>query len=182
MRIYTRTGDEGTTGLLGGQRVAKCDLRLECVGAVDELNACLGLAASGASGVLLDQVHTVQGELFVLGAQLAVTGAAPAGLPELTIAAVRRLEEEIDAATAQLPPLRNFILPGGTELAARMHVARTVCRRAERALVALAAQHAMPPAAVPYLNRLSDWLFVQAMLANRLAGVADLPWHSESGE
>lgn len=179
MKIYTKTGDDGTTGLFGGQRVAKFDPRIECYGTVDELNATLGLAAVGAESGLARKLGAVQNELFVIGSHLATPEddtRRVARLPELDESAVARLEGEIDAAEADLPPLRNFILPGGAETAARLHFARTVCRRAERLLVAFAAQHAVPPVVVQYFNRLSDWLFVYARWANHHSGVADVPW------
>jgi cob(I)alamin adenosyltransferase len=166
MKIYTKTGDDGSTGLVGGARVNKDDPRIESLGAVDELNAACGLASVIADEKLLAMLRAIQNELFNLGAQLA---GSPDLLAERSIA---RLESEIDAADAILPPLKNFILPGGSELAARLHLARTICRRAERLLVALPA----PPAAIKYLNRLSDWLFVHARLANHLSGIADIPW------
>ena len=179
MKIYTRTGDDGTTGLLGGGRVRKSDPRIDCYGTVDELNAAVGLAAVAAGAGLAAQLRAVQNDLFVLGSHLASPpeGAQrPAPLPPLDESIAARLESEIDAAEAALPPLRQFILPGGSELSARLHLARTVCRRAERLVVALAHQAPVPPAAVRYLNRLSDWLFVMARRANRAAGVEDIPW------
>lgn len=179
-KIYTKTGDDGTTGLIGGDRLAKSDARIDCYGTVDELNAAVGLAATVADASLLARLRQVQNELFVLGSQLAVPdqpkGNVAEGLPALSEELVIRLEGEIDAAEAQMQPLRQFILPGGTELAARLHVARTICRRAERLVVALAEMQPAPPLATKYLNRLSDWLFVQARLANQLAGVPDVPW------
>src|SRR5436190_5944858 len=157
MKIYTRTGDDGTTGLFGGKRVAKHDPHIECYGTVDELNAAVGLAAAGlevAPG-LGEKIRQVQNELFIIGSHLAtpeVDSRQVGRLPELDDSAVARLEAEIDAADADLAPLRNFILPGGSEAAARLHLARTVCRRTERLLVAFAAHHAVPPAIIRYLN------------------------------
>ena len=180
MKIYTKTGDDGSTGLIGGRRVSKSDARLECYGTIDELNASIGLAAAAADASLVEKLRPVQNELFVIGAILATPEdrKAPANVtvPPFPDGAVARLEAQIDAAEAVLPPLHNFILPGGGEASARLHVARTVCRRAERLLVAFAAQHSVDPLLVRYLNRLSDWLFVHARLANQLAGVADVPW------
>jgi cob(I)alamin adenosyltransferase len=184
MKIYTRTGDDGSTGLIGGERVRKCDARIECYGTVDELNAAIGLAAVAvtdpAQGVRL---RRVQNDLFVVGSHLATPDAAPAAvhLPSLDDAMVDRLEMEIDAAEGELAPLRQFILPGGTEAAARLHLARTVCRRAERLLVEFALDRPVPAVVLTYLNRLSDWLFVQARLANHLSGVPDAPWVRENG-
>lgn len=178
MKIYTRTGDDGTTGLIGGSRVLKSDARIECFGTVDELNATIGLAAAAASGVLLEQLRAVQTELFVIGSHLAAPadGRHRASLPTIQPSMIARLETQIDAAEATLPPLRNFILPGGTELAARLHLARTVCRRAERLTVAWGTSHSDGSIIVTYLNRLSDWLFVQARAANLAAEVEDIPW------
>ena len=177
MKLYTRTGDDGTTGLIGGRRVAKDDLRLDAYGTVDELNAALGLAAAG-DAVWAGRLAAVQADLFVVGSHLAAPdgGTNNIHLPALPEDATRRLERGIDAAEERLPPLTSFILPGGTETAARLHVARCACRRAERLTVALSHHEAVPPAVVVYLNRLSDWLFVQARLANHEAGVADVPW------
>ena len=182
MKIYTRTGDDGTTGLIGGSRVRKSDPRLDCYGTIDELNAMLGLAAVTLDGALLslrEQVTQVQNDLFVIGSHLAIPdpqSAQASELPVLDEQLVTRLEMQIDAAESQLPPLRNFILPGGTEVAARLHLARTICRRAERLLVDFAMDRPVSPIVLTYLNRLSDWLFVHARLANQLAGVGDVPW------
>ena len=184
MKIYTKTGDDGTTGLVGGSRVNKSDRRLDCYGSVDELNACLGLAAVEGTPPdwppLGGMLREIQNDLFVIGSHLATPDESPhkASLPPLDEAMVTRLEMQIDAAEAELPPLRNFILPGGTEAAARLHLARTVCRRAERQLVAYAGDRPMPAVVLTYLNRLSDWLFVHARRANHFAGVADVLWSS----
>jgi cob(I)alamin adenosyltransferase len=178
MKIYTKTGDDGTTGLLGGSRVQKSEARIDCYGNVDELNAFLGWSAVTATGPLLEQLRAIQSDLFVIGSHLAVAdGAAPpSSLPMLDESIVSRLEMQIDSAVAQLPALRTFVLPGGSELAARLHIARTVCRRAERRLVRFAQDRPVPATIVTYLNRLSDWLFVQARLANSTSKVADIPW------
>lgn len=175
MKIYTRGGDDGTTGLFGGQRVPKCEPRIDCYGTVDELNASIGLAAVGAADPLQDPLRAIQEDLFTVGAVLASPGDA-ASVPAVQDAWTERLERQIDAMEAELPPLRHFILPGGSEPAARLHAARTVCRRAERLVVAFAVEHPLPPPLLRYLNRLSDWLFVAARLANRHAGVDDVPW------
>jgi len=184
MKIYTKTGDDGTTGLLGGQRIGKSDHRIDCFGAIDELNATLGWCAVAAANVepLASLLRQIQSDLFTLGSHLAVAegSGADRNLPPLDDAIVSRLEMEIDAADGQLPELRNFILPGGSELAARLHLARTVCRRAERRLVEFSLDRPVPPITVTYLNRLSDWLFVEARLANQLANVADIPWRTRS--
>jgi cob(I)alamin adenosyltransferase len=179
MKIYTRSGDDGTTGLFGGRRVPKSDPRIECYGTVDELNAALGLAAAGAPPEVAEKLARVQNELFVIGSHLATPGddtRQAARVPDLEESAIARLESQIDAADAELSPLRNFILPGGAEAAARLHLARTVCRRAERLLVAFAAVEPVEPVILRYLNRLSDWLFVYARWCNFKAGVADVPW------
>lgn len=180
MKIYTKTGDDGTTGLIGGQRVSKSDPRIDCIGAVDELNAAVGLAAVGADE-LAAKLRAVQNELFVIGSQLALPeGQESSKIPAVEESSVARLEMEIDAVTAKLPALRNFILPGGSQTGARLHLARAVCRRAERALVAFSLDRPAPLLAVTYLNRLSDWLFIHARQANQRAGVADILWDAGS--
>lgn len=176
-RIYTKTGDAGDTGLFGGQRVSKDDLRVEAYGAVDELNAALGVAAAACHDAALTGVlHALQSRLFDLGADLA-TPASRERPVALDDGAVREMEAHIDAFETELQPLKTFILPGGTPLAAALHVARCVCRRAERRTVTLLHQDptvgALP---VVLLNRLSDLLFVMARLANHRARVADIPW------
>lgn len=181
MKIYTRTGDDGTTGLIGGSRLPKSDLRIDCYGTVDELAAAVGLAvvvAESAAPELAAMLKTVQNDLFVAGSYLATPEDSPHrhSLPPLDESIVSRLEMQIDAAVEQLPPLRNFILPGGGELAARLHVARTVCRRAERLLVAFSMERPIASLLLTYFNRLSDWLFVQARRANQIAGAADVLW------
>jgi cob(I)alamin adenosyltransferase len=188
MKIYTKTGDDGTTGLVGGSRVRKCDPRLDCYGTVDELNASLGLAtvAAGGEPALADvagRLAEVQADLFVVGSHLATPDESPhkASLPALDEQMITRLEMQIDAGEGELPPLRNFVLPGGTEASARLHLARTVCRRAERLLVDFALDRPVPQFVLTYLNRLSDWLFVQARLCNHRCGVADVPWKAAGG-
>lgn len=164
MKIYTRTGDDGSTGLIGGDRVRKCDARLDCYGTIDELNSLLGLALVVAPGPVRAYLAPVQADLFVLGAHLAAPEPPPGSqfLPPLDEQLVSRLEMQIDQMTEHLAPLRNFVLPGGGETAARLHVARTVCRRAERLAVGLGEKGVeVQPNVVRYLNRLSDllWLF-----------------------
>lgn len=178
MKIYTKTGDDGTTGLFGGGRVPKSDPRIDCYGTVDELNAAVGLAAVDADANLLPMLRQIQNELFVIGSHLATPDESrqQSKLPPLDDAMIHRLETEIDAADATLPPLHQFILPGGTATAARLHLARTICRRAERLLVSFSPHHSIPAPILIYLNRLSDWLFVQARRANTTAGVPDVPW------
>lgn len=178
MKIYTKTGDDGTTGLIGGRRVPKSDGRIGCVGALDEVNAAIGLAAVSASAQLAGKLRAVQNDLFTIGSHVAAPDVAsvPRYLPPIEPGIVTRLENEIDAAEKELPPLTNFILPGGGETAARLHMARTICRAAERRLVAFSQGGPLPPLALIYLNRLSDWLFVQARAASREAGIADVVW------
>ena len=180
MKIYTRTGDEGETGLIDGSRIGKDTLRVECYGEVDEVNACLGVVRSQGGDAPRDALLAqIQKDLFALGAQLADPQARVGGRKPkaaVTPAHVKRLEDAIDAAEASLPPLRAFILPGGSPAGALLHFSRTVCRRAERRVVALARQDEVDPLVVAYLNRLSDLLFVLARDANRKAGVAEDTW------
>jgi cob(I)alamin adenosyltransferase len=175
MKIYTKAGDDGSTGLIGGGRVSKSDPRLECIGAIDELNAVIGWAAVVAAE-MGEKLNIVQNELFVIGSMLACADHPPEHLPVLEESSIGRLEMEIDAATEELEPLRNFILPGGSELAARLHVARGVCRRAERVIVAFSHDRPVAGVILTYLNRLSDWIFVMARWGNFRAGVEDVPW------
>lgn len=179
-KIYTRTGDSGETALSDGSRVKKYASRVEAYGTVDELNSVLGLARLAAEGDTEAALERIQNDLFDLGADLATPDQdkdAEREYPPLRIVAaqVARLETEIDAMTAVLAPLRSFILPGGTPLAANMHHGRTVARRAEREAVSLADHEAVNPEAVRYLNRLSDWLFCAARMAND-EGKADILW------
>lgn len=180
MRIYTRTGDSGETALFGGQRVSKSALRVEAYGELDELNACLGLAvAARADAPTANLLIEIQRHLFALSARIADAREAaetPAEKTAFPEAHVAMLERAIDLAEEALPPLRTFVIPGGTELAARLHLARTVCRRAERRLVALASKENVPSVFLAYLNRLSDLLFVLARAANHQAGVPETPW------
>jgi|SRR5437870_8326318 len=186
MKIYTRTGDDGSTGLFGGGRIRKSDPRIECYGTIDELNASIGLAAAAVEGEagspaayeMRDWLRQVQHELFNIGSHLATPIESPssAKLPPLDEMMVGRLEMQMDQADEQLAKLRQFILPAGGEAACRLHLARTVCRRAERRIVAFAMDRPVPHVIITYLNRLSDWLFVMARLANQRAGVEDVPW------
>jgi len=180
MKIYTRSGDEGQTSLFAGGRISKSHLRLQAYGTVDELNAVLGLAASaGVGGSVAGPLERVQGELFVLGADLATPlDAQPKWLVRVSAEMTARLEQEIDVWQAALPELHNFILPGGAMGGAFLHQARTVCRRAERWLVALQEHEAINPEALRYLNRLSDWLFVAARAANQEAGQLERIWQA----
>jgi cob(I)alamin adenosyltransferase len=178
MKIYTRTGDDGTTGLLGPGRVGKHEPRVESYGAVDELNASLGAArALDTARWLETELSTIQSRLFNLGAELAtVEPAALVKLERISDADVSALEGWIDARELDLPPLRRFILPGGSPLAAELHRARTVCRRAERRVVALAQQESIEPRLLHYLNRLGDLLFVLARWCNRQSGGHEIEW------
>ena len=178
MKIYTRTGDDGTTGLLGPGRVPKHSRRVESYGSVDELNAALGAArALDEAGWTAPDLEQTQARLFQLGAELATTEpAALARLERILDDDVTSLERWIDRLEVDLPPLKNFVLPGGTPLAAQLHLARTVCRRAERRLVSLAEEEAVDPRLVRYLNRLADLLFVLARWCNQRAGVAESEW------
>ena len=180
MRIYTRTGDQGETSLQGGQRVRKSLLRVEACGAIDELSACLGLACAAlADAETADLLVQIQRDLFALGAQVADARGGETSLLEKMAfpqAKVAALERAIDRAEATLPPLNSFILQGGCEAGARLHFARTVCRRAERRLVALAEREPVLSVFLAYLNRLSDLLFVLARLANHRAGHSEIPW------
>lgn len=173
-RIYTRTGDDGTTGLVSGERRPKTDLRFEAIGAVDELNAAVGLARLHADGARADMLARLQNDLFDLGADLATPGAATDAL-RIVDAQVTRLETEIDAMNDDLKPLTSFVLPGGTPLAAALHQCRVVARRAEREILRLREVETVNAAAVRYVNRLSDHFFVAARHANDL-GSADVLW------
>jgi cob(I)alamin adenosyltransferase len=189
MKLYTRTGDDGTTGLYGGGRVMKHHPRIEAYGTVDELNSWLGLSAAACSvdhpveARLRDILLQVQSRLFDLGADLAT----PAGAP--TEARVQRIGERhiseserfIDEVDEKNEAIRTFILPGGSELASRLHVARTVCRRAERLLVSLHGEEPIGGEPIRYLNRIGDLLFAVARRANAVRGVADVPWQRGGG-
>ncbi len=182
MKIYTKSGDEGVTGLFAGGRVSKDHARIEAYGTVDELNSLLGLArtaeiAPHLAGIL----ERVQNELFLLGTQLATGDKRQLTIGLLDQQHVQRCERDIDRLEQDLPPLKEFILPGGTPAAATLHVARTVCRRAERRLVSLrsAGSENVPDVLLWYLNRLSDLLFVMARAANAAAGEADQIWQRE---
>jgi len=182
-KIYTKTGDDGTTGLGDGQRVKKHSPRIEACGAVDELNSQIGVAlASDLEDELGEVLRTVQNELFHLGADLCVPVESKQRRkgPRIEQRHVDALERVIDRLTSKLGPLENFILPGGSTGAAHLHVARALCRRAERATTALAEQEAVGPLVVTYLNRLSDALFVMAREENRHRGASDVYWNSRS--
>lgn len=198
MKIYTKTGDQGTTSLLGGQRVRKDELQVDACGTLDELNASLGLAsalansqgveAHGPGTARAKLIRRIQAELFLLGAELA---SAPEERERLVSAGTLRLlgqaevadlEKEIDALEAEVPPLRHFLLPGGNAEAAALHLARTIARRAERVIVGLSARQpgSVRPEVLQYVNRLSDLLFVLARAANREADTPEVTWSRES--
>ena len=181
MKIYTRTGDGGETGLFGGGRVPKDHPRTTAYGEVDELNSAVGMARASAPAELFDELlEAVQRDLFAIGGRLATPE------PEKVAKAIRKavlpperagaLERVMDEAELELPPLTAFVLPGGTPKAAALHLARTICRRAERSVVGLARDDEVPAEILVYLNRLSDLLFTLARLANHRAGTPDLTW------
>ncbi len=182
-KIYTRSGDDGTTGLGGGQRVKKSSLRIAAFGTVDELNSLLGLAATAnldrEVGEPLDRIRN---ELFHLGSDLCILedDKKKLNVPTIEQRHIDALEALLDHLTAEVGPLENFVLPGGVEGAARLHVARAVCRRAERILVELADAEPVGPHTIRYVNRLSDALFVMARFENKQKGVADVCWDSRA--
>jgi len=174
-KIYTRTGDDGSTGLSDGARIAKDHPRVEAIGAVDELNSAIGIVIAHALPTSLAAMLTgIQHTLFDLGGELSMPGTAC-----VTEEAVTRLEQWLDTLNAELSPLKEFILPGGSPAAAACHLARAICRRAERRLHTLSQRQPVNPAAVAYLNRLSDLLFVMARELNRAAGQPDVYWQHE---
>ncbi|MBI1752537.1 MAG: cob(I)yrinic acid a,c-diamide adenosyltransferase [Acidobacteria bacterium] len=181
MKLYTRTGDDGSSGLFGGDRVSKSHLRLVAFGTLDELNSIMGLLRLHATAVCADEatLQRIQHDLFVLGAILAT----PASKQDLLGAHMNRptwdleaMESDIDRLAAMAPPMTAFVLPGGAAASAHAHLARTVCRRAEREVVALTREESVDPAVLTYLNRLSDWFFALARAENAVAGVADILW------
>lgn len=181
MKIYTKTGDAGQTGLLGGPRVSKDAARIEAYGTVDELNSLLGLARTESLPRDLDEVlQKIQNQLFDLGAELASPGAKHSAAGVIGPEHVGWQEKTIDRYESQLAPLDQFILPGGTKAAALLHVARCACRRAERRVVTLSAAEPLRPDVLVYLNRLSDLLFVLARAANHAAGSPDVVWQKEA--
>jgi cob(I)alamin adenosyltransferase len=181
MKIYTRTGDEGETGLFGGGRVPKDDPRVSAYGDVDELNSALGVARATAPAELFDaELEAVQRDLFSIGGHLATPDPekvrAALEKARLSVDRIAEFERAMDEAEASLPPLRAFILPAGAPKAAALHLARTVCRRAERSVVSLARTAVVPELFLVYLNRLSDYLFTLARMANQSAGRGDVTW------
>jgi cob(I)alamin adenosyltransferase len=185
VKIYTKTGDSGETGLFGGPRVRKSDPRVEAYGEIDELNAAVGAARALVEDPEIDpELAKIQEELFCVGAELATPHDAKARsiLPPVDPAWTARLEAAIDGWERELPALARFVLPGGTRTAAALHVARTICRRGERHVVALAAEVELDAAVLAYLNRLSDFLFVAARLANHRAKKEEPLWDPKRGE
>lgn len=182
-KLYTRTGDDGTTALSGGQRVPKDSLRVAAYGTVDELNAAIGMALSAElAQELADPLREIQNELFHLGSDLSFLeeDKEKFDVPQIEARHVKRLEELIDHCLAEVGPLMNFILPGGSAGAAHLHLARTICRRAERDVISLAREERVGANVIPYLNRLSDLLFVMARLENLRRGVAEPLWDSRA--
>ncbi len=181
-KVYTRNGDAGQTRLAGGQEVSKTSRRIEAYGTVDELNAALGLAAEALTAhgnltALRQKILRIQNELFNLGSQLAVLpGDRREGTPVIAAADINRLETEIDEMNDSLPSLKSFILPGGGEISARLHLARTICRRAERETIRLAQDEPLDGPEIPYLNRLSDWLFVASRYVSQKTGQEENLW------
>lgn len=177
MKIYTKAGDTGETGLLGGDRISKADLRMDVIGTLDELNAWFGvcLLQPGPAPVV-ETLGWLQNVLFDLGAEMACPPDGRFEIASVASADIERLEQEIDLMTAKLPELKNFILPGGSSLAANLHVARAVCRRLERSLVALSTDTKLRNEPLQFVNRLSDWIFCSCRFANQESGVTDIPW------
>ncbi|MFQ5584879.1 MAG: cob(I)yrinic acid a,c-diamide adenosyltransferase [Calditrichia bacterium] len=181
-KVYTKTGDKGMTHLAGGQSMSKTSLRIEAYGGVDELNAAMGLVSESLRGQdrlkeLREKVIGIQNELFDLGSQLAVLKEdRRKNTPVLTERDVKRLEREIDTMNVELPALSSFILPGGGEVSARLHLARTICRRVERAVIRLGETEELDGVEIPYLNRLSDWLFVAARFAASKSNTEETLW------
>jgi cob(I)alamin adenosyltransferase len=181
MKIYTRTGDAGQTGLFGGARVEKDDARVEAYGTVDELNSCIGVArALGVSAQTDASLLRIQGDLFTVGAELACLPGKEGNLRMTLVgeADIERLEGWIDGSEAPLETLKNFVLPGGSPSAAELHRARTVCRRAERRTLTAGRGSPIRAEVVIYLNRLSDLLFMLARYENHATSIADIPWHA----
>lgn len=178
MKIYTKGGDKGETGLFGGARVPKNDLRIEAYGTLDELNAVLGVLLSDSSldAKVRSRLLRTQGELFQLGAELATPPNKKVSTQLIADKEIQALENEIDEMEKTLPPLKSFILPGGSKSSAKAHFARCVCRRAERAIVSLKDREAVRDDVIIYVNRLSDYLFVTARFLNAVSGEPDVPW------
>jgi cob(I)alamin adenosyltransferase len=181
-KVYTKTGDKGSTHLAGGRKVSKISPRIEAYGGVDELNAQLGMAGESLKNIpqlqkLRERIFRIQNELFDLGSQLAVLPEdRRENTPHIKATDIERLESEIDEMNAQLPILESFVLPGGGEISSRLHVARTVCRRVEREVIRLAKEESLHGSETPYLNRLSDWLFVASRFAALKTANSETLW------
>lgn len=181
MKIYTKTGDAGETGLWGGGRIPKDSVRISAYGTIDECNALLGVVrTTGVDARLDEKLAHIQNLLFAVGSDLATPGDVKTAIPRIAEADVKLLESWIDELEESLPELKQFIVPGGAPAAAVLHLARTVCRRAERWTVLLSREEKACAQAMVFLNRLSDFLFVAARTANRLAGMADVPWQGRN--
>lgn len=185
MKIYTKTGDHGTTSLFGGQRVEKNSSRIEAYGVVDELNSLIGVIISEVEPQkevkpLRRKLLRIQNELFVLGSDLASPLDVKVRIPRVTKSFINRLEREIDAWQKELPQLKNFILPGGSKTGSQIHLARTIARRAERSIVDLGRQGRLNKNALIYINRLSDWLFTLARYVNKLDNVYEVNWRGRT--
>ncbi|MFH1867108.1 MAG: cob(I)yrinic acid a,c-diamide adenosyltransferase [Patescibacteria group bacterium] len=182
MKIYTKTGDRGITSLFGGKRVLKSDLRLECYGTVDELNAALGVVLNHTGSEFCQKlIEDIQKNLFVLGSELASSeGNLSSNLKLISEDSISSLEKTMDTIGKELPPLKNFILPGGSPLATHLHLARTICRRAERATVRLGQVETIRPEIIKYLNRLADLLFMVARQANHKLGKKEILWRIDA--
>lgn len=178
MKIYTKTGDKGTTSLFGGKKVTKDDIQIESYGTVDELNSNIGVALSLVTDEsITDHLKRVQAILFDIGSHLASDGTSEDYLPELKEEIVDALESEMDRMDMELNPLKTFILPGGNQSIAQIHICRTVCRRAERRVVALSQVGSISPLIIKYLNRLSDYFFVCARFQAKLDGIDEVKWN-----
>ena len=180
-KLYTRKGDQGTTHLTSGEQVSKDELRVRAYGSVDELNSALGLTRASSPDSKVDELlGRVQNELFHLGAELSASGETKKEGPRIEARHVRILETDIDELMGAVGPLENFVLPAGTPAAAALHLARSICRRAERELVALSREEQVSPAALSYLNRLSDTLFAMALYENKQRGKSEVYWNSRA--
>ncbi|KKP93951.1 MAG: hypothetical protein UR98_C0001G0036 [Parcubacteria group bacterium GW2011_GWA1_36_12] len=182
MKIYTKSGDRGQTSLFGGQKVAKDNLRIETYGSVDELNSLIGVIVAelnqgnSPQGRIISKLTRNQEELFVLGSDLATPLDVKVKVPRISKYYISRLEKEIDAWQKNLPELKKFILPGGSKIGAKLHLARTIARRAERSIVRLASKEKINERDIIYINRLSDWFFVVARYVNKLEKVKEIEW------
>ncbi len=181
MKIYTKTGDRGETGLLGGDRIAKDSLRIECIGVIDELNAYAGICITSLEDVeIRERLIRIQNHLFDIGAELACPPGGKFDLTSVISDDIAQLESEIDTMDQELPALKSFILPGGCPGAANLHYLRAICRRAERQLLALHRINSVRNELIMYVNRLSDWIFCSSRLANLRAGVDEQKWSKRS--